>query len=164
MHTSIRLRIISVCLLTLSLFFVPASAQAKDSGSRRGVDDNAALVRAAFDNWREGRGSVFDLLADDAEWTVAGSSPVSGVYRGRQDFIQRAVAPIQARLVTPITPNVRHIVSQGNAVVVIWDGTATARDGRTYTNSYAWHLELEEGRIIRATAFLDTWALNTLVE
>ncbi len=126
--------------------------------------DNAALVRAAFDAWREGRGSVFDLLAEDVEWTVAGTSPVSGVYRSREDFLQRAVQPITARLATPIMPEVQHVVAQGDTVVVLWHGTATARDGDTYRNHYAWHMQLDGGRIVRVVAFLDTWALVELME
>lgn len=155
----IPMRAIGASLLCLALLM---PAWATGTTASPGID-NAALVRAAFDDWRHGRGSVFDLLADDAEWTVAGSSPVSGTYRGRQTFIDRAVAPINARLSTPITPTVRHLVAEGDAVVVIWDGTATAQDGSPYANSYAWHLVLDGGRIVRVIAFLDTWALNELM-
>ena len=125
---------------------------------------NASLVEQAFDDWKHGRGSVFDLLSDSAEWTVAGVSPVSGTYRTRQELIERAIRPIHARLATPITPEVKQIVAQGNHVVVLWDGSATAQDGSRYDNSYAWHLVLEDGRITRVTAFLDTWRLNELME
>lgn len=122
------------------------------------------MVRAAFDDWRAGTGSVFDLLADDVEWTVAGNSPVAGVYRSKQDFMTHAVAPITARLATPIVPEVQHVVAQGDAVVVVWRGTARAHDGSAYTNQYAWHMELDGGRIVRVVAFLDTWALDALME
>jgi len=40
---------------------------------------NAELVHQSFVNWQEGKGTTFDLLAPDAEWTAAGSSPVSGI-------------------------------------------------------------------------------------
>jgi hypothetical protein len=33
---------------------------------------NLALVQAGFDAWRAGSGSPFDLLADDASWTIVG--------------------------------------------------------------------------------------------
>src|SRR5690606_35125741 len=110
-----------------------------------------------------GTGSVFDLLHEDLVWTVAGTSPVSGTYTSRADFLSRAVQPINARLATPITPQVRHVVAQDDAVVVVWDGTATAHDGRPYRNSYAWHMVLDGGRIVRVVAFLDTWALQALM-
>ncbi|MCD9029020.1 nuclear transport factor 2 family protein [Luteimonas sp. BDR2-5] len=153
------LRAAGAMLLALALA-LPVRAADAATGSAAA---NAVLVRAAFDAWRDGTGSVFDLLADDVEWQVAGSSPVSGIYRGRQAFMARAVQPINARLSTPITPEVRHVVAQDDAVVVLWDGIATARDGSTYRNSYAWHMVLDRGRVVRVVAFLDTWALDALM-
>ncbi|MCD9004886.1 nuclear transport factor 2 family protein [Luteimonas sp. XNQY3] len=126
--------------------------------------DNAAQIRAAFEAWRLGQGSVFDLLADDVVWTVAGDSPVSGTYRSKQAFLDDAVAPITAKLATPIVPQVTRIVADGAHVVVMWQGTATAHSGAAYRNHYAWHLELADGRIVRVTAFLDTWALAQLLD
>lgn len=143
---------------------VLTGVRADDAAARR-THDNAALVRAAFDDWRAGTGNVFDLLADDAQWTVAGDSPVSGTYHGKRDFMDNAVAPITARLATPIVPEVQHVVAQGDAVVAIWRGTARARDGGTYANHYAWHMVFDDhGRIVRVVAFLDTWALQALME
>ncbi len=126
--------------------------------------DAKTVVEKAFEAWRDGRGAVFDLLADDVVWTVAGDSPVSGVYRSRQAFLDDAVAPITARLATPIVPTVERIVAEGDHVVVLWEGRATTHAGGTYRNHYAWHLQLQDGRIVRATAFLDTWALARLLE
>ena len=90
-------------------------------------------------------------------WGVAGNSPVSGTYRSREHFMAEAVKPITDQLATPIVPSVRQIVAQGSLVVAYWDGQATAKDGSRYTNSYSWHMQLEDGRITRVTAFLDTW-------
>ena len=126
--------------------------------------ENTALTRAAFEAWRAGTGTVFDLLDPQAVWTVAGHSPVSGTYRSKQVFMDRAVAPITARLATRITPDVKHVMAQDDAVVVLWDGAATTAEGGTYRNSYAWHMVFDEGRIVRVTAFLDTWALRQLME
>lgn len=158
-HTA-TLRAAALLLLCLSLAH-PASASV-DGGSSEVA--NTRLVQQAFDDWKHGRGSVFDLLADGAEWKVAGSSPVSGTYRSRQELLDRAVRPIHARLATPIVPEVKQIIAQGRHVVVLWDGTATTRDGRPYLNSYAWHLVMANGRITQVTAFLDTWLLNELMK
>lgn len=140
------------------------SAHAGDAPPNATAHDNAAQVRAAFEAWRLGQASVFDLLADDIVWTVAGDSPVSGTYRSKQAFLDEAVAPITAQLATPIVPQVMRLVADGAHVVVMWQGTATARNGAAYRNQYAWHLELADGRIVRATAFLDTWALAQLLD
>lgn len=148
---------IALCLLTGSV--LPAHANSGAEVEAR----NAALVRQAFDAWKQGRGSVFDMLSDRAEWIVAGSSPVSGVYPSRRDFLERAVNPITARLSTPIVPEVRHVVAQDDRVVVFWDGVATARNGARYENSYAWLMVLQGGKITKVTAYLDTWALAQLM-
>lgn len=158
-----KLKTTFFALLLSCLLLVAHPAQASEGGSALEAK-NAALVRQAFADWKAGRGSVFDLLSEDAVWTVSGNSPVSGVYRGRQDLVERAVKPINARLSTPITPQVRQIVAEGDTVAVFWDGRATARDGRRYENSYAWLFTMSQGRIVRATAYLDTWLLVELMK
>ncbi len=127
------------------------------------TDANSTLIQKAFDDWRAGQGGIFQLLADDAVWVVAGNSPVSGTYRTREAFMEDAVKPITDKLATPIVPTVRQIVAQGQHVVALWDGQATAKDGSRYENSYSWHMQLENGRITRVTAFLDTWRLVELM-
>lgn len=124
---------------------------------------NSNLVRQAFVNWQQGKGTVFDLLAPDAVWTVAGSSPVSGVYDSKTELIEQAVRPISARLATPISPTVQSIIAQDDIVVVLWNGTATALDRKPYNNTYLWHLTFKDGQIIQAMAFLDTYVLNDLM-
>lgn len=147
-----------------ALIIMSLLTSAAQAGSDRSQEDiNTALVQQAFENWQQGNGSVFDLLAEDAEWTVAGVSPVSETYGSKQALIEGAVTPIHARLQTAITPEVKHLIAQGDSVVVLWDGTATATDGAPYTNSYAWHLVLRDRQITQVTAFLDTWALVELM-
>lgn len=148
--------LLAVLVATVALSPLPARAAGDPAAS------NAATIRAAFDAWTAGTGSVFDLLADDVDWTVAGSGPATGRYRSRADFMARAVQPITARLATPIAPRLEHLVASGDDVVVIWRGSATRRDGLPYANHYAWHLTLRDGRIVQATAFLDTIALADL--
>lgn len=152
-------RTLRVALTLLLLLAMTSQANGKSM-----EETNSALVRQAFEDWENGRGSVFDLLAEDAEWVVAGVSPVSATYPTRQALVDEAVEPIHAKLATAITPEVKQIIAQGNNVVVLWDGTATALDGAAYSNSYAWHLVMEAGAITRVTAFLDTWALVELME
>ncbi|MBI2767464.1 MAG: hypothetical protein HYX53_16335 [Chloroflexi bacterium] len=47
------------------------------------VDDNRELIVGAFAAWSRGERNAFRLLADDATWTIAGSSSMAGTYRGR---------------------------------------------------------------------------------
>jgi ketosteroid isomerase-like protein len=149
----------TVFLFTVLLLGGCLSAQKSTSS-----ESNKELVSKAFEGWKQGKGTVFDLLAADATWIVAGSSPVSATYHGKQELLEKAVKPISSRLSKPIVPEVESIVSEGNHIVVLWHGQATALDGKPYNNTYLWHLTFENGSIIKGTALLDTYVLTNLIE
>lgn len=118
--------------------------------------NNKALIKRAFGAWAAGTGSVFDLLADDATWTIVGNSPVSRTFDGRQEFLDVVIRPFNARMSTPLVPTVKALYADGDTVIVYFDAAATARDGKPYFNSYTWYLKLAEGKVVDATAFFDT--------
>ncbi len=154
-------------LLTLAALFVvfslglPASASAQSAPSR--AAQNKQLIQRAFDQWAAGTGNFFDLLADDIEWTIAGSSPYSKTFTGKKPFLDQAAAPLTVRLSTPIVPKVRNLYADGDVVVAVWDGTATAKDGKPYRNTYSWVMTLQNGRITKALAFLDMAAYMDVI-
>jgi ketosteroid isomerase-like protein len=117
---------------------------------------NKQAVAAAFEAWRNGTGSVFDLLTPDASWTIVGNSPVSRTFTNRQHFLDNVIGPFNARLSTPLVPTVRGIFADGDMVIALFDGEATARDGRPYRNTYTWYMQMREGRIVDVVAFFDT--------
>ena len=45
-------------------------------------------------------------------------------------------------------------------VIVFFDASGTARDGRPYANTYTWFLGLENGKVVKASAFFDSIAFN----
>ncbi|SEI10125.1 hypothetical protein SAMN05216228_1023112 [Rhizobium tibeticum] len=47
-------------------------------------------------------------------------------------------------------------------MVVLFDASGTARDGKPYTNTYAWFLDLQDGKIVDASAFFDSISFNDL--
>jgi ketosteroid isomerase-like protein len=59
-------------------------------------------------------------------------------------------------------PTVHAVYADGDWVIVRWDGMATARDGKPYTNSYSWFLQMRDGQIVNAVAFYDSIAFNDL--
>jgi len=52
---------------------------------------NLELVNVGFERWREGTGSVYDLLAPTAQWTIAGNSVMSKVYRSKREFMDEVI-------------------------------------------------------------------------
>jgi hypothetical protein len=123
---------------------------------------NKAIVQRSFDAWIAGDGSPFDLLEEDATWTIVGRSMVSGTYRNRADFLREVIQPFNARMRDGLRPQIRNIAADGNHVIILFDARAMARDGKPYTNTYAWFFDMRGGRVVNATAFFDSIAFNDL--
>ena len=143
-------RIALVALLSLGLEVVMSAAV--DGEQAR----NKQAIAAGFDAWRNGSGSVFDLLAPEASWTIVGNSPVSRTFTSRQEFLDVVINPFNARLSSRLVPTVRGIYADGDMVIALFDGQGTARDGKPYTNTYTWYMQMREGKIINVIAFFDT--------
>ncbi len=44
--------------------------------------------------------------------------------------------------------------------VVVFDASGTARDGRSYANTYAWFLERRDDKVVTVSAFFDSIEFN----
>lgn len=151
------MRTVSIAVL---LFF---STTAFFCTNNQSPDMNKQIVQKAFDNWANGTGSFFDLLTDDMQWTITGSTPLSKTYQNKKQFMDEVITPLNAKLSVKIHPTVRELYSEGNNVVVLWDGKAIAKDGQPYNMSYAWFLKMKDGRIVSVTAFLDGIAFKDIM-
>ena len=125
---------------------------------------NKQLIREGFDRWTAGTGSFFDLLAEEVRWTISGSSSLSKTYTSKQQLLDEVIVPLNELLSQKIVPTVRELYAEGNMVIAIWDGKATAFNGDPYNVSYAWFMQLEKGKIVKVTAFLDTKDFDLIFE
>lgn len=120
------------------------------------TESNRQVITEAFRRWAAGGRTFFqDVLAADVVWTIKGTSPAAGTYRGREDFIDRAVRPFTDRLASPVQPTVQGIWADADHVIVQWDGAGTAADGAPYRNSYVWIFRMVDQRAVEVVAFLD---------
>lgn len=159
------LKVFNTALLSALLFhiLVPSAAMGKDAIAANTNKEvrNRALVTDAFDRWSKGTGDVFNLLADDVVWHITGFNPaVAQTYRSRQALLDAAARPLSARLSKPLKPTVRRIWTDGDDVLVHWDGAATFHDGSQYRNTYLWILTIRDRQIVAVTAFLDNAAFQ----
>jgi ketosteroid isomerase-like protein len=125
---------------------------------------NKAIVQRGFDAWAAGTGSPYDLLAENVKWTITGNSLASKTYGSRDAFIGEVIRPFNARMSVGLKPTVRRMYADGDTVIVFFDASGTAKDGTPYANTYAWFLQLRDGRIVNASAFFDSIAFNDLWE
>jgi ketosteroid isomerase-like protein len=123
---------------------------------------NRVIVQRGFDAWAAGTGSPYDLLAENVKWTITGNSLASKTYGSREAFIGEVIQPFNARMSVGLKPTIRRMYADGDTVIVFFDASGTARDGAPYTNTYAWFLELSDGKIVNASAFFDSIAFNDL--
>lgn len=157
MQTSNHLRhsrdLISAALLAcMALLSQPTKAVEPDSVESR----NKQTVTQAFDRWASGGNGFFnEMLATDVVWTIKGSGPSAGVFKGRKAFLAEAVCPFASRLSAPVRPVNQRIWAEGDHVIINWDGEGRARDGAVYRNSYVWIFRMHDGRAVQVSAYLD---------
>lgn len=123
---------------------------------------NIDAIQEAFQAWRDETGSVFDLLAPDARWTIVGNAPVSSTYSSRQEFLDIVIRPFNARLSRRLIPAVRGIYADGDMVIALFDAEGIARDGKPYKNTYTWYMRMRDRQIIEVIAFFDTLEFTDL--
>jgi ketosteroid isomerase-like protein len=154
-----RALILSLLLfVTTPLQETVVMAQSKDDVPAR----NKALVEDRFNAWRNGTGNPFELLADEASWTIVGRSAASKTYSSKEEFLREVIRPFNARMKEGLKPAIRNIYADGNTVIIFFDAAGIARDGKPYTNTYAWFLEMRDGKVVKASAFYDSIEFNDL--
>jgi ketosteroid isomerase-like protein len=126
------------------------------------ASQNRAVVEAKFDAWQAGTGTPFELLAEGASWTIEGNSVASKRYPTKEAFLADVIRPFNARMAVGIRPTVRSVTAQADRVVILFDAAGTAKDGKPYTNTYAWFFRMKSGRVVEANAFFDAIAFNDL--
>ena len=72
------------------------------------------------------------------------------------------IRPFNARMKEGIKPSIRGLHADGDAVIIFFDAAGVARDGRPYTNTYAWFFDMRDGRSARTPSstvlpFNDLW-------
>jgi hypothetical protein len=143
---------------TIGLALAALALTAKVSASE--AETNRAIIAKAMDAWAAGTGGPYDLLSDDAVWTISGNSLASKTYASKEAFLSEVIRPFNARMRERLIPRVHRLYADGDTVVAHFDASGIALDGQPYVNSYAWILTLKDGRIVRATAFFDAHAFD----
>ena len=125
--------------------------------SSHSTEANCEVVRRAFEQWRQQTAPITDLFSSDIVWRIEGSSVASGEYSGKQEFVQKVLAPFAARFSPSdrLRPHVRSTLADGDTVVVVWERRGTALDGLPYANTYVWIMKMVDGQVTGGTTFYD---------
>jgi uncharacterized protein len=123
-------------------------------------------VREIFSYWEKGRSDLFlDHMTENFEWTVMGTHPLSGVYKGKEAYLNGAFKRLSEVLREDISLEVSAIYLDGHTAIVELKSFMTALDGTSYNNCYCWIVHFnEDKRIVAITAYLDSALLSKVIE
>jgi ketosteroid isomerase-like protein len=118
---------------------------------------NRARLEYVFAETAKGNGRPFlDALAEDASWTVTGTTGWSKTYRGKPAILNELIAPLLRVMAPPLKTHARRFIAEGDIVVVEARGQNVTRDGRPYENDYCYVFEFRDGRVAALTEYADT--------
>ena len=122
------------------------------------------FVARLFDRWEHGdMQAFFNALADDIRWTVSGSTPISGTYTSKAEYVEKVYRPLFDRLTGPTRCRVRQIIAEADTVVVQWHGESPTRSGQPYVQEYCWVIRVEDEMIKEVEGYFDTGAVAELL-
>jgi ketosteroid isomerase-like protein len=127
------------------------------TGTTSAFASNRAQMEYVFAETAKGNGRPFlDALAEDAVWTITGTTTWSRSYKGKAAILAELLAPLRRVLTPPIKTHARRIVAEGSIVVVEARGENVTRDGKTYENNYCYVFEFRDGKVSALTEYADT--------
>jgi ketosteroid isomerase-like protein len=119
--------------------------------------ENKQLLKHAYTEVSKGNAApLLESIADDAVWTIIGSTVLSGVFKGKQQIIEGLLGPLTARLEGGVVFDIVRLIAEDDHVVLVANGTATAKTGRPYNNRYCIVARFADGKIQEMTDYIDT--------
>ena len=127
--------------------------------------DNKALVQRIHAELDKGNGQLFlDNLADDARWTLEGSTPWSRTYAGKAAIREELLKPLFAQFAGRYVTKTERIIAEGDRVVVLFSGDVPTKAGKRYNNRYCYIYRLEGGKVKELTEYFDTALVQEALE
>ena len=130
-----------------------------------GTAENKALMQHVFAELANGNGQPFmDALADEARWTVIGSSPWSRTYAGKRAITVELMRPLFRQFADRYKARAIRIIAEDDVVVVEARGEATTKSQKSYNQTYCYVFRLADGKVRELTEYLDTDLVNQVLE
>jgi ketosteroid isomerase-like protein len=122
-----------------------------------GAAENKQFISNMFAELSKGNGDAFlNALADDVSFTIIGSTKYSGTFKGKQELINKLLAPLNAQVEGGMTITPDNLIADGDFVAMQARGKALSKNGRRYDNTYCHVLRFANGKVQEVTEYLDT--------
>ena len=122
-----------------------------------GAAENKQFISNMFAELSKGNGDAFlNALADDVSFTIIGSTKYSGTFKGKQELINKLLAPLNAQVEGGMTITPYNLIADGDFVAMQARGKALSKNGRRYDNTYCHVFRFANGKVQEVTEYLDT--------
>ena len=122
-----------------------------------GAAENKKLIQDMFAELSNGNPEAFlGNMADDVQITLIGTTKFSGTFNGKQEFIEKVLAPLGAELEGGIAITPENFIADGDTVAMQAKGKAKTKSGKSYDNTYCQVFQVVNGKVQRMTEYLDT--------
>ena len=126
------------------------------------TQENKRLMQQVFEELAKGNSpALVEVLADDVEWHVTGTTTFSKTYRGKAMLMNELLGPLFSQLAEPFTMTADRFIADDNYVVVECRGKTTTKTGRPYNNKYCFVFRMEDRQVKEVTEYMDTQLVVT---
>ena len=117
----------------------------------------------------DGQKKFFEQVADNVDWWIVGSTPMSGTYKSKQSFLDATLELLNGRVLGgPLRFRLLNVVadSESNwATVELEAIDAQCKNGKPYSMRYCWVARFNTDNVIeQVRAYLDTQLLSECME
>jgi hypothetical protein len=97
-------------------------------------------------------------FAEDATWTINGSLPIAGPWKGRDTIVDDFLSELGGSLYEPgsLRFDFSTLIGEGDTVALEWTVSARTMGGEDYENAYCGIFVVRDGRIQEVREYLDT--------
>jgi ketosteroid isomerase-like protein len=122
-----------------------------------GAAENKQFISNMFAELSKGNGDAFlNALADDIRFTIIGSTKYSGTFKGKQELINKLLAPLNAQVEGGMSITPENLIADGDFVAMQARGKALSKNGQRYDNTYCHVFRFANGKVQEVTEYLDT--------
>jgi uncharacterized protein len=122
-----------------------------------GAAENKELIRNMFAELSKGNADAFlGAMADNVRFTIIGTSKYSGTYNGKQEVINKLLAPLSAQLEGGLAITPDNFIAEGDFVAMQARGKSMSKNGTPYNNTYCQVFRIASGKVQEMTEYLDT--------
>jgi ketosteroid isomerase-like protein len=104
----------------------------------------------------ESQERFWERVADNVDWTVQGTHPLAGRYRGKEQFTKATFGRLGRLLQGGVALRLDHLYVDGDTAVAELLSSATTNEGAPFDNRYCWVCRFEGDMIVEVRAYLDS--------